>query len=291
MKISYYAFLLAEKLIDILPESVSRVIARFVAVTYYYAFSRKRVLVMKNMRRALGSGFTEREVRKTARRAALFYADYWIDFYRVGKMNKERVLERFELKNEEILEEVASRGNGILIVLPHYGSWEAGAVYLTTLGNFAAVAEVIKPMELFELFVKQREKFGIRIYPYDHNAETREKIVEALKDGQILALLCDRDLKGTGVEVEFFGEKTTLPPGPAVFSMKSGAPIFCVNVRNKKDGWVGRITEPIYANPDAPREKETKRIMQMVAERLEELIQEDPAQWHMFMSAWPSDRK
>jgi KDO2-lipid IV(A) lauroyltransferase len=116
-------------------------------------------------------------------------------------------------------------------------------------------------------------------------------MVEALKGGQMLALLCDRDLKGTGVEVEFFGEKTTLPPGPASLALKSGVPIFCVNVRNTEDGWVGRATEPIFARQDVPREEEIKRIMQEIARRLEELIRDDPAQWHMFMPSWPSDRK
>ena len=36
----------------------------------------------------------------------------------------------------------------------------------------------------------------------------------ALKANHVLALLCDRDLDGGGVEVEFFGERTTLAGGP-----------------------------------------------------------------------------
>ena len=32
--------------------------------------------------------------------------------------------------------------------------------------------------------------------------------------GGLVGLLCDRDIEGTGIEVEFFGERTTMPAGP-----------------------------------------------------------------------------
>src|SRR3546814_7297964 len=40
-----------------------------------------------------------------------------------------------------------------------------------------------------------------------------------------VALLCARDLGGGGLEVEFFGERTTLPGGPATLSLRTGAPL------------------------------------------------------------------
>jgi KDO2-lipid IV(A) lauroyltransferase len=178
------------------------------------------------------------------------------------------------------------------VVLPHYGSWEAGAVYLSSLSPFAAVAEVLKPPELFDLFVKLRAGVGIKIFPYDHSPETRDEMVSALKQGIMLALLCDRDLKGSGVEVEFFGEKTTLPPGPASLAMRSGSPIICVNVRNLDDGsWVGHATEPIYVRDSGNKDEAVQSAMQHIARTLEGLIREDPSQWHMFMPSWPSDRQ
>ena len=36
----------------------------------------------------------------------------------------------------------------------------------------------------------------------------------------------DRDLDGGGVEVEFFGERTTLPGGPATLALRTGAAVF-----------------------------------------------------------------
>lgn len=292
MKAVYHLFVFAAKAVEKIPVNASRRVARSGGTFYYYAFPNKRRLVRRNMRRALGPGASEAEVRRTAKRACRYYAEYWLDILWLPTVSREYVLERFGRIDEAPLEAAAEAGRGVIVVLPHFGSWEAGAVYLSSLGPFAAVAEVLKPPELFELFVKLRAGVGIEILPYDKGAEGRDAMVEALKGGKILALLCDRDLKGTGVEVEFFGERATLPPGPAVLGMKSGSPIVCVNVRNLEDGtWVGHATEPVYVEDSGDREAVIRDTMQLVAHRLEDLIREDPAQWHMFMPAWPSDRE
>src|SRR5450756_1223576 len=94
-----------------------------------------------------------------------------------------------DVYKRQLIDAVAE-GKGVIVVLPHYGSWEAGAVYLSSLSPFAAVAEVLKPPELFDLFVKLRAGVGIKIFPYDHSAETRDEMVSALRQGIMLALLC-----------------------------------------------------------------------------------------------------
>lgn len=292
MSLVYHAFRISEQIIARLPISVSKKIARGAGTLYYYLFPRKRGIIKKNMRRALGPDASERVVARTARSACRYYAEYWIDIMWLPTQSREYILERFSKINEEPLIEIVKAGKGVIVVLPHFGSWEAGAVYLSSLGPFAAVAEVLKPPELFDFFVRLRAGVGIEIFPYDSREETRENMVRALKAGKILALLCDRDLKGTGVEVNFFGEKTTLPPGPAVLALKSGSPIVCVNVRNLgPTRWVGRVTEPIYVSDSGERDKVIRETMQLIANRLEGLIRDAPAQWHMFMPAWPSDRR
>ena len=291
MKIGYYLFVLADKVVSKVPIRITRALAHAGALVYYYALPKKRRLIQRNMRRALGSEASEAEVRRTARRACRYYADYWVDIFWLPTMTREYVLERFAKNGAPPLEAAAAAGKGVIIVLPHYGSWEAGAVYLSSLGPFAAVAEVLKPPELFDMFCRLRAGVGIDIFPYNHKPETRDKMVESLKQGTILALLCDRDLKGTGIPVEFFGEPTTLPPGPAALAMRSGSPIICVTVRNLDDGgWMGHAFEPIYVPDSEDKEAVVQETMQQVARNLEVLIREDPSQWHMFMPAWPSDR-
>ena len=111
------------------------------------------------------------------------------------------------------------RARACILALPHIGSWEYGGAFLATQDlPMTAVAERIEPPELFDYFVEQRAAMGLTIVPLDkHSGST---LLSTLRGGGLVGLLCDRDIEGTGIEVEFFGERTTMPagaghPGPA----------------------------------------------------------------------------
>ncbi len=198
MKTVYYLFLAADKVVEKVPIRATRAVSHAGALFYFYAFPRKRRLVERNMRRALGPEASDRTVRRTARRATRYYADYWVDILWLPTKSREYVLERFGKVNEAALNAAINAGKGVLVVLPHYGSWEAGAVFLSSLCPFAAVAEILKPPELFDLFCRLRKDVGIDIFPYDSKPETRDAMVESLKGGTMLALLVRPRSEGQG---------------------------------------------------------------------------------------------
>ena len=66
-----------------------------------------------------------------------------------------------------------------------------------------------------------REAIGIEVVPL--GPDVSRAVLRALRDNRIVCLLCDRDLEGDGVEVDFFGERTTLPGGPATLALRTGA--------------------------------------------------------------------
>lgn len=293
MKLAFYGFVFAGKVIGYLPIGLLRFGAA-IGGSVYFIFSPKREQVKRNMRRALGGDASELMVTWTALKACISYANYWIDMLWVPTRSKEYILDRCEPVDDAPLDEALEAGKGIILALAHFGSWEAGAVYLAERGDFAAVAEIIKPQELFEHFCMLRRKVGIEIFPFDSRPETREAMLQKLKDGVMLGLLCDRDLKGRGVEVTFFGERTTLPAGPAVLAVRSGAPIMVTAVERKGRRWHGHVAELIHVEQPSPvktTEEIVSETMQEVAYRLERFIRMDPAQWHLFMPGWPSDRE
>ena len=50
-------------------------------------------------------------------------------------------------------------------------------------------------------------------------------LLKKLREGLMVGLVCDRDLAGNGIEVDFFGERTTFPAGPATLALRAGAPL------------------------------------------------------------------
>jgi phosphatidylinositol dimannoside acyltransferase len=114
-------------------------------------------------------------------------------------------------------------GRGAIIALPHLGGWEWAAFWLAEIEHvpITAVVEAIEPPELFEWFVAFRRSLGMHVVPL--GPDGRVGGAARLRHGEVLCLLCDRDIGGGGVEVEFFGERTTLPPGPAPSRCAPGA--------------------------------------------------------------------
>ena len=113
-------------------------------------------------------------------------------------------------------------GRGVVMALPHVGSWEWGGAFLATVGYpMTTVAERIEPPELFDWFVDEREAMGLTIVPL--GGDSGSVVLRTLRAGGLVGLLCDRDLSGNGVAVEFFGEGTTFPAGPATLALRTGA--------------------------------------------------------------------
>ncbi len=153
-----------------------------------------------------------------------------------------------------------------------------------------AVAEVVEPPELYEWFVHTREVLGMQIIPLDKNAGTN--VLEALREGAIVALLADRDLKGSGVEVSFFGEETTIPAGPAAMAIRTGATLLPVGCYFRPGGeHFAQILPPITYDSNVKFREEVQRVSQVLTDRMEELIQTAPENWHVLQPLWPSDRK
>jgi KDO2-lipid IV(A) lauroyltransferase len=151
------------------------------------------------------------------------------------------------------------------------------------------IVEPLNPPELFEWFAKLRSDLGMRVVPL--GPEAAPAILAALKKNEIVCLLSDRDIQGGGVEVEFFGEKTTLPAGPAMLSLRSGAPVIPVGVyfTSSIDGHHGVVRPPVSIERIGGLRESVAAGMQAIAHELEGLIRRAPEQWHLFQPNWPSD--
>jgi KDO2-lipid IV(A) lauroyltransferase len=152
-----------------------------------------------------------------------------------------------------------------------------------------SVAERIEPPELFEFFVQQRAGMGLTIVPLD--ASSGSAVVSTLRRGGLVGLLSDRDLSGTGIEVEFFGEKTTMPAGPATLALRTGA-ILVTGVVYSGPGndHRGLVDPPIDTGRQGTLRSDVARITQEIARRFEGWIRRAPDQWHVFQPLWSADR-
>jgi len=150
------------------------------------------------------------------------------------------------------------------------------------------VVEPVEPPELFEWFAEFRQGLGLTVVPL--GPEATAGVLRTLRAGGVVGLLSDRDLGGTGIDVEFFGEHTTLPAGPATLALRTGAPLVPCAVFFDGDGHRGVICPPLDTSRHGSLREDVARITQLLADALAELIRRAPDQWHVFQPNWPSDR-
>jgi KDO2-lipid IV(A) lauroyltransferase len=176
----------------------------------------------------------------------------------------------------------------------HLGNWDAAGAWVGARGNLlVTVAEVLRPRRMFDFFVAHRSRLGMRI----HAAQVgvTRTLIQEVNDGAVVAILGDRDLKGTGIEVNFFGSPATLPGGAASIALKTGVPILVAGVYGEvlsdgKRGWSADISTPIEL-PEGTGSAAIAELTQKVGAKLEELIARRPEEWHVFQPFWVEDRK
>ena len=220
------------------------------------------------------------------------YAKYYAESFRLPTMSKQAVERGFTAEGyrEHILPAL-ERGNGVILALPHLGGWEWAGRWMTDQGHkLTVVVEPLDPPELFEWFADLRKDLGMTVVPLGPKAGST--VLKALRNNEVVCLLCDRDLDHTGVEVDFFGERTTLPAGPATLSLRTGAPLLPTGVyfTARYNGHHGVVRPPIpIQRLGGGLRDDVARVTQLLAAELEFLIRRAPEQWHLFQPNWPSD--
>jgi KDO2-lipid IV(A) lauroyltransferase len=152
-----------------------------------------------------------------------------------------------------------------------------------------AVVERVESERLYEWFAAQRREMGLTTVPLGEGAGAA--MLRALKNRGLVGLVSDRDVVGNGVEVEFFGERTTLPGGAATLALRTGAVLLPVVVYSGPGNWhTGVVHPPLDTTRRGSLRADTQRLTQELATCFEGFIRRHPEQWHLYQPNWPSDR-
>lgn len=210
------------------------------------------------------------------------YARYWREVFRLPTVAPAVIRSRVRCENEHLLRDHTAE-TGAVAVLPHMGNWDVAGAWASLTGlKFTTVAERLKPEGLFDRFLAFRESLGMEVVPLTGRQNPFEVLVDRLKPGWLVCLLGDRDLTARGVEVEFFGERTKFPAGPALLALRTGAALLPATLWFEGDGWVIRMHEPVPHTDVAT-------MTQHVARVFEDGIRAHPEDWHMLQRLWLAD--
>ncbi|HEV7524074.1 MAG TPA: phosphatidylinositol mannoside acyltransferase [Acidimicrobiia bacterium] len=221
-----------------------------------------------------------------------WYGRYWLEIFRLPvEVRHGAVVPNFTIEGYEHVTDALAAGKGAILALPHLGGWEWAAAWMAAQGHhMLAVVEPLEPPALLEWFASQREAIGLEIVPI--GPDVSRHVLRALRDNRIVCLLSDRDLTGDGAEVDFFGERTRLPGGPATLALRTGAALLPVAVYfTAGRGHNGVVRPPLSTERKGSLRDDIARITQLLAHEFESLIRAAPQQWHLLQANWPSDRE
>jgi KDO2-lipid IV(A) lauroyltransferase len=246
-------------------------------------------MIERHLRR-VNPTWSRQQVRAAVQGAFESYARYWVESFRLPSLSAETVAAGIEVDDYGHIVAARREGTGAILALPHLGGWEWAGRWLADVGNpVTVVVERIDPPELFDWFADLRAKLGMTVVAL--GPEAGRATLQALKRNEIVCLLSDRNIGPGGVEVEFFGERTKLPAGPATLALRTGAPILPVAVyfTDERNGHFGLVRPPLVAARNGSLRDDVARVTQSLAAELEHVIRRAPEQWHLFQPNWPSD--
>ena len=277
---AYYLMRFAIGAVRLLPLSAARSLGEFAGRIWGRFAGDRRRMARRHMSRVLGH---EANLDRITSAVFASYGRYWAETLWVRPGRVSEITSQVEIVGIEHM--ANARDTGLILVLPHLGNWEAAAVAGPRAGlEIAAVAEQLPNRRLTQWFVKMREAFEITVIPLGKGSP--RAIEAAIARKAAVALLADRDLNRRGIEVEFFGERTTLPGGPAFLAQRTGVPVVLAGTYFTPTGYRVVLDEVSMEGATNVTEK-TQRI----AWALERCIRQAPEQWHLLQPNWPSDRK
>ena len=269
-----------------MPEKTGRAVGTRLGRLSYRLSPNVRQVVAANQAQVLGRPVDDPLVVASTREAFELYARYFVESFHLPELSDEEIVARVDCDTEYRLHDAAAAGKGGICALPHLGNWDAAGRWMKAIGLPAlAVAEELKPRRLYELFVELRRSIGMDVVGLS-DPNVGSKLAMALGENRMIALVADRDFTGRGVEVEMFGRKRTIPAGPALLSLTTGAPLIVTPTYTTPDGWRIEIREPLTIEPTGDKRADVRSLTVLMAKTFEEAIAAAPSDWHMFQPGW-----
>ncbi len=236
-----------------------------------------------NLKRVVPT-LSDQELRTLTKVGMRSYLRYWCDTFRSPDWDTKRIQSSVTVNDAELLFEPVRSKRGVIVALPHAGNWDhAGSYFCSHDVPLVTVVERLKPEKLFRKFLEYREAIGMEALPLD--GRVMGTLASRLREGKLVALVADRDLSRSGIDVKFFDGTARMPAGPALLAIRTGADLITAYVSYTKTGIHIDFRKVLIADGDSESERVAKTV-QLCADNFAAGIKEHPQDWHMLQRIW-----
>jgi KDO2-lipid IV(A) lauroyltransferase len=200
--------------------------------------------------------------------------------------SREEVLERVRFVDFDPVDAAASGDTGVVVLTAHLGNWELAGAALAARGFPIDVVGKGMANRRFEhdLFAL-RERLGMRVIEM---SDAPKGVLRSLGRGRMTALLGDQNAHRYGVFLPFFGRLAATPRGPALFALRTRAPVFVGFALRDADGRGGYTLEAhaLEYEVSGDLEQDVRRLLAAYHAILESAIRAAPEQYFWQHKRW-----
>jgi lauroyl/myristoyl acyltransferase len=284
----YPLFLFISWLSAFAPAWTGRAVAWLLGSLAYWLLPNRRRVMALNYAPVIGADPSDPRVQRIGRLAFRNYALYLYEFLKSPHYSVDAVDKRVSLHVGDDFAQARALGKGMIFASAHFGNMDyAGISVVKRIVPMTVVADVLKPKVLMDRLVEFRGKKGLNIV---YLAKAPRAILTALKRNEAVGFLLDVGCaRKDGVPVTFFGRRTMFTAGPALLSLRTGAPIVVGYARVEGDHIHAYSYPPIFAENTGNKEEDARRCSQAIATYFEDFIRRCPEQWYIFRPMWGPD--
>ena len=269
-------------------------LSKIVGTLTFYLYKKYRERVIGNLSLAFGNEKDSKEIRRLAKE--IFYHFTLTPLETVYAIANGIPLERFFLKikieGKEHLDAALARGKGVIALGAHFGSFTLLGTRLAIEGYpFNLIVNVGRFRKLWERLAYYQGIVGQQTIPLKPVSASIKKSLNCLHRNEILYIVADEQQRRGGFPVPFFGQIAYTPPGPAIFSLKTGAPILLMFVL--RDDELNRtlvIKSPLQFEPTKDEKRDIERLTYQFTKAIEEIVRQYPAHWAWLNRRWKLPR-
>ncbi|HWE60299.1 MAG TPA: lysophospholipid acyltransferase family protein [Chloroflexota bacterium] len=246
-----------------------------------------RPAIAENYAAILGLAATHPKARRLARLSVRNYGRMAMDFLAVRTMSEAEIRAWATGAGRSNMDEALQEGHGVIMALPHLGSWDVAAAFAQSYGWKLTV--VTERNWAAALVAGSRKGRGVTLAPRQGSLRL---LFRALARNECVAILCDIAPEGVPtVTVPFFGRPAPFPTGPARLAQRSKAPILVASsVRLPDTTYLVEGQPLLRPDPTATPDEAVARLTAAIAAGFERSIAAHPEQWYPFHPLWPAPK-
>ncbi|MBO7630232.1 MAG: hypothetical protein J6S87_09920, partial [Bacteroidales bacterium] len=222
----------------------------------------------------------------------LLFGQVVLDRFAVLAGNTEQF--RFEIENEAVIRELLERPGGFIIAGAHIGNYVLAGHCIRQ--DNKRINAVIYGGEGAMLMQRRSNSFSrnnIRLVTVEEDLSHLFIIKEALENGEIVTILCDR-IWGSNktLTVNFLGKDAKFPLGSFLLAAQLEVPVISIVNTKVRGRLYHSIVQPL-ALPDRTLSihQQSEQIASSYAHALENVLRQHPEQWFNYFDFWEMGEK